>query len=65
VEDHLLHLRKTLKNRLKVSPARCRQCGYTFKDRQRLDSPGRCPRCRRELVEGPWFCVAGQAGESW
>jgi predicted Zn-ribbon and HTH transcriptional regulator len=59
VEEHLPHLLKSLKNRLKISPAQCRQCGYVFKDRQRLDTPGRCPRCRQELVEGPWFRVAG------
>ncbi|MFH1036304.1 MAG: transcriptional regulator [Pseudomonadota bacterium] len=62
VEEHLPHLRKSLKSRLKISPARCRQCRYVFKDRQRLDAPGRCPRCRRELVEGPWFSVRGSEG---
>jgi transcriptional regulator len=62
VEEHLPHLRKSLKNRLRITPARCRQCGYVFRDRQRLDTPGRCPRCRRELVEGPWLRVLGQAG---
>ncbi|MBI4799030.1 MAG: transcriptional regulator [Desulfarculus sp.] len=59
VEQHLPHLRQSLKQRLKVSPARCRSCGYVFGDRRRLDAPGRCPRCRQEMVDGPWFRVLG------
>ena len=59
VEEHLPHLGKSLKNRLKINPALCRHCGYVFRDRQRLDAPGRCPRCRQELVECPWFRVQG------
>ena len=59
VEEHLPHLRRSLKNRLQITPARCRHCGHVFRDRRRLDAPGRCPNCRLELVEGPWFRVQG------
>ncbi|MFZ5585514.1 MAG: transcriptional regulator [Thermodesulfobacteriota bacterium] len=59
VEEHLPHLARSHKGRLRVSPARCRHCGYVFSDRRRLDAPGRCPRCKREQVEGPWFSLAG------
>lgn len=55
VEDHLRHLKSSHKGRLRVRPAQCRLCGYVFSDRLRLDAPGRCPRCRDELVDGPWF----------
>jgi predicted Zn-ribbon and HTH transcriptional regulator len=55
VESHLKHLKKSHKNRLKMRPAQCGSCGYVFKKRNRLDAPGRCPRCKAERVEGPWF----------
>lgn len=55
VEEHLAHLKSSHKGRLRMRPARCRRCGYEFGDRRRLDAPGRCPRCRDEQVEGPWF----------
>ncbi len=57
VHEHLPHLRRSLKKALRVRPARCRLCGYVFRDRSRLDAPGRCPRCRGELVDGPWFRI--------
>jgi predicted Zn-ribbon and HTH transcriptional regulator len=57
VEDHLRHLKSSHKGRLRVRPAGCRRCGFVFRDRQRLDAPGRCPRCREEQVEGPWFSL--------
>lgn len=65
VEEHLPHLQKSLKDRLEISPAHCRQCGYAFRERRRLNTPGRCPRCRRELVEGPWFRVRASGAKSW
>ena len=55
VESHLTHLNKSHKGRFKMRPARCYACGYVFKKRTRLDAPGRCPRCKEERVEGPWF----------
>ena len=55
VQEHLEHLSGSLKNRFLVEPACCRDCGFVFKKRDRLDPPGRCPRCRSQRVEGPWF----------
>jgi predicted Zn-ribbon and HTH transcriptional regulator len=55
VESHLTHLKRTHKSRFKMRPAQCGACGYVFKKRTRLDAPGRCPRCKEERVEGPWF----------
>jgi len=57
VEGHLGHLRKSLKKRLIVEPAWCRACGYVFQKRGRLDAPGRCPVCRGQRIDGPWFRV--------
>lgn len=58
-EAHLAHLRRSLGKRLEVLPAECRACGYEFGGRKRLDAPGRCPACRGQRVDGPWFRVAG------
>jgi len=58
VESHLTHLKYTHKNRLKMRPAKCGSCGYEFKKRGRLDAPGRCPQCKAERVEGPWFSLS-------
>ncbi|MBU4564241.1 MAG: hypothetical protein KMY53_19385 [Desulfarculus sp.] len=56
-EEHLSHLRRSLGKDLKVTPAQCRACGYLFSDRRRLDAPGRCPACRGQRIDGPWFEV--------
>lgn len=62
IEDHLPHLARSHKDRLGIAPARCRHCGYVFSDRRRLDAPGRCPRCKKEQVEGPWFRLLERPG---
>ena len=54
-EHHLRHLERSHKHRLRVEPARCRACGYRFRGRRRLDAPGRCPRCKEQPIDGPWF----------
>lgn len=59
IEEHLPHLARSLGKRLRVRPAQCRLCGHVFARRSRLDTPGRCPVCRGELVEGPWFHLTG------
>jgi len=59
VEGHLGHLKQSLKKRLLVEPACCRDCGYLFARRTRLDAPGRCPVCRGQRIDGPWFRVKG------
>ncbi|MGB9704410.1 MAG: transcriptional regulator [Pyrobaculum sp.] len=58
--DELEHVKRTLKRlgyRLEVVPAVCRNCGYEFRDRERLKKPSRCPRCKSERIEPPRFYV--------
>ncbi len=60
VRTHLPHIAKSVAakgGRLRVRPAACGACGFEFKDRVRLAPPGRCPRCRQERIEGPWYEV--------
>jgi len=53
IPDHLEHLQKSLRNRglvLEIMPAQCLDCGFSFRDRRRMTSPGRCPSCRSTHV---------------
>lgn len=57
---HLEHLRKSLHAegyRLIQIPAECRGCGFVFRKRERLKSPGRCPVCRGESISDPSFRI--------
>jgi len=61
--EHLDHLRLSLRQqakRLKIEPAVCRRCGFSFDDRSRLTKPGKCPKCRHTGIEPPLFYIAGR-----
>ena len=67
VYEHLIHVRLSLAatqgQRLVVEPAYCLGCGFTFKKRERLRVPSRCPVCRGSHVAEPRFSVvAGRHG---
>lgn len=53
VLDHLQHIAKS--GRLAIDPAFCQKCGFIFKKRERLNTPGRCPMCRSELISPPRY----------
>ncbi len=58
VADHLEHVAKSAgARRLKwvIHSAYCESCDFRFSKRKRLSRPGRCPRCRGERIQGPWF----------
>jgi putative acetyltransferase len=60
VAAHLEHLGRSLKQqgeRLVTKPAECLSCGFVFKDRQRLTTPGSCPSCHSERIAPPTFQV--------
>jgi predicted Zn-ribbon and HTH transcriptional regulator len=54
----LEHVARSLKKRLRVRPARCASCGFSFTKRGRLATPSRCPMCRSERIEGPYLRVS-------
>ncbi len=56
VED-LEHIKKTVKQRLKVHPAQCKMCGFLFKERSKIKRPSKCPRCRHERIEAALFKI--------
>jgi len=60
VPEHLEHLEKSLKRkgeRLVVTPSSCIACGFEFKDRKRLNRPGKCPECGSTRIDPPQFRV--------
>ena len=60
VYDHLEHIRRTMgkgKAALTVEPAVCEACGFVFRKRGRLKTPGKCPLCRSELIREAVFSV--------
>ncbi len=55
VEDHLKHLLKSARaadQDIRVEPARCRSCGYTFGP-DKITKPGKCPECKGTRLYEP------------
>lgn len=61
VYRHLTHIAKSVAGkgqRLTFTPCTCQACGFTFKTRQRLTRPSRCPRCHKTRIDYPVFRIA-------
>ncbi len=53
VYEHLPHIVKSLEavgEKLTVHPYVCQTCEYVFRDRSRLNRPGKCPRCKEGAI---------------
>lgn len=64
VAGHLEHIRKTFATsgrHLVVVPAHCKHCGYSFKKREKLSKPGKCPVCQESYISEPLFAAAPAA----
>ena len=59
VLEHLEHIRIALHGKLINVPALCMGCGFSFRKRERLKGPGRCPVCRSERIAEPHFSIGG------
>ncbi|MBE9502796.1 MAG: transcriptional regulator [Proteobacteria bacterium] len=60
VYSHLEHILKTVHHKgekLIITPAKCRECGFIFRKRSRLKKPGRCPICHSEFIEEPLYTI--------
>lgn len=60
VYGHLDHIQKSLHHTsltLVVVPSKCKKCGFSFKKRERLRKPGKCPICRSESISEPFFTI--------
>jgi predicted Zn-ribbon and HTH transcriptional regulator len=63
VAEHLEHLERSVRRdgeRLIVEPATCLACDFVFKAREKLSTPGSCPKCRSERVAPPAFRIAAK-----
>lgn len=61
IAPHVEHLARSLRRsaeQLEVEPARCRDCGYTFRDRTRIARPSACPKCRGQHLAAPVFRIS-------
>ncbi len=59
LRQDLVHLERSLRHgpeRLEITPARCRKCGFVFSE-GRVGKPGKCPACRQTWIEEPRFQV--------
>ncbi len=59
IYEHLSHVRKSIRppRAFHIHPAECLSCGFVFRDRRRLSSPGRCPRCRGSHIQDAKFVI--------
>jgi hypothetical protein len=60
VISHLEHIRTSTHNNdrhLLITPAVCKKCGFTFKKRERLTRPGKCPVCNNEQIAEPLYGI--------
>ncbi len=57
--SHLPHVARSAvaPRRFSMEPAVCLQCGFVFRKRGRLTTPGKCPICRNERIEPPRFRI--------
>lgn len=45
-------------SRFVVEPSECLKCGFVFKKRDRLKTPGKCPVCKSEEITETRYGVA-------
>ena len=60
VYPHLEHISRSAKamgKKLSVTPARCLDCGFMFKDRKKLTPPGHCPKCKGTHLQRPLYNI--------
>ncbi|MEM0021115.1 MAG: HTH domain-containing protein [Fervidicoccaceae archaeon] len=63
IHTDLEHVMRSVRKRsgnseiVEMIPARCLTCGYTFRDREKVKRPSKCPKCNSERIEGPWFYI--------
>lgn len=60
VYEHLRHIQKTADKKdfaLLIDPPECKRCGFSFKKREKLKRPGKCPVCRKESITEPLFKI--------
>ena len=55
--SHLEHIQRSYGKAFVIEPAYCNACTFTFSKRTKLSTPGKCPQCRNQRVDGPWLSI--------
>ena len=53
---HAIRSARAAGERVVVTPARCKQCGFVF-DEEKLSKPGKCPECRGTRIFEPLVSI--------
>ncbi len=59
VYGHLEHISRTRRGAFGMQPAQCLACGFVFAKRTKVTSPSRCPICKSEHIQDPYFFCKG------
>lgn len=59
LSDDMEHIRRSVKGEaeLIIDPAACKGCGFQFRERSRIKTPSKCPRCRGERILPATFFI--------
>jgi predicted Zn-ribbon and HTH transcriptional regulator len=57
--EDIPHIEKSVQpqERLIIVPSQCQQCGFTFKERRKIKTPSRCPKCKGTWIKPPLFQI--------
>ncbi len=55
--EHLIRSGKAKGTKISVEPARCLDCDFVFKKRDKLTTPGKCPVCGSERISNVRFQI--------
>jgi len=56
--EDLAHIELSVKpKKIVITPARCKKCGFLFKERSKIKKPSKCPRCRSEWIQAQLFRI--------
>ena len=56
--EDIKHIKRSIEPaELVMIPAQCKGCGFVFKERSKIKTPSKCPRCRHERIKAPLFTI--------
>lgn len=55
----LQHVEKSIRpKKIMITPARCKECGFVFRERKKFAPPSRCPKCKSKWLTEATFRIA-------
>ena len=57
--EDIPHIEKSIQPqaRMVIVPAHCQKCGFAFRDRRKIKTPSRCPKCKGTWIKPPLFQI--------